>query len=163
MARIEGLASVATPASAPRYELRVRTHGASDTEYEIWQLPAPATPHVRAPVRIAGLRGRNLDLIEHRVLRRLARAGVRPGPPAGRQRRGYALAEGTALTLGLLFRALAPMRSRHNMRAVAEGIEKMEREEAAYWLGMAMHRRRPRRVLTALRVLLTEPPRHTGR
>ena len=33
----------------------------------------------------------------------------------------------------------------------------MGREEAAYWLGMAMHRRRPRRVLTALRMLLTEP------
>ena len=29
---------------------------------------------------------------------------------------------------------------------------------AAYWLGMAMHRRHPRRVLTALRVLLTDPP-----
>ena len=48
------------------------------------------------------------------------------------------------------------MRSRDNMRAVAQGIEAMEREEAAYWLGMAMHRRRPRRVLTALRLLLTE-------
>ena len=157
MARVESLASVATPASAPRYELRVRAHGASDTEYEIRQLPAPATPHVSAPIRIAGLRGRNLELIEHRVLRRLAGAGVRPGPSAGRRRRGYPLGEDTALTLGLLFRALAPMRSRDNMRAVAEGIEKMEREEAAYWLGMAMHRRRPRRVLTALRVLLTEP------
>ena len=51
------------------------------------------------------------------------------------------------------------MRSRDNMRAVAEGIEAMEREETAYWLGMAMHRRRPRRVLTALRTLLTEPRR----
>ncbi len=162
MARTESLASVATPASAPRYELRVRMHGASDTEYEIWQLPAPATPHVRVPIRIAGLRGRNLDLIEHRVLRRLAGAGIRPGPSAGRRRRGYALGEDTALTLGLLFRALAPMRSRDNMRAVAEGIERMEREEAAYWLGMAMHRRRPRRVLTALRVLLTEGPSRTG-
>ena len=62
-----------------------------------------------------------------------------------------------ALTLGLLFRALAPMRSRDNMRAVAEGIEAMGREEAAYWLGMAMHRKQPRRVLAALRFLLTEP------
>ena len=163
MARVDNLASVATPASAPRYALRVRAHGASDTEYEIWQLPAPATPHVRAPIRIAGLRGRNLDLIEHRVLRRLAGVGVRPGPSAGRGGHGYALAEDTALTLGLLFRALAPMRSRDNMRAVAEGIEKMEREEAAYWLGMAMHRRHPRRVLTALRVLLTGPRRDGGR
>ena len=64
-----------------------------------------------------------------------------------------------ALTLGLLFRTLAPMRSRDNMRTVSEGIEVMEREEAAYWLGMAMHRKHPRRVLTALRFLLTEPKR----
>ena len=163
MARIESLASVAAPASAPRYELRMRAHGASDTEYEIWQLPSSATPHVRAPIRIAGLRGRNLELIEHRVLRRLAGAGVRPGPAADRRTRGYALGEEMALILGLLFRALAPMRSRDNMRAVAEGIERMEREEAAYWLGMAMHRRRPRRVLTALRVLFTEPRRDGGR
>ena len=164
MARWEDLASMATPASAPRYELRVRRHGAADTEYEIWQLPAPATPHVSAPVRIAGLRGRNLELVEHRVLRRLARVGVRPGRSERRRKRGYALAEDPALTLGLLFRALAPMRSRDNMRAVAEGIEAMEREEAAYWLGMAMHRRHPRRVLTALRVLLTAPSvRRDGR
>ena len=51
------------------------------------------------------------------------------------------------------------MRSRDNMRAVAEGIEAMRREEAAYWLGMAMRRRNPRRVLTALRFLLTDPHR----
>ena len=43
------------------------------------------------------------------------------------------------------------------MRDVAEGFEAMGREEAAYWLGMATHPRRPRRVLTAFRVLLTEP------
>ena len=65
--------------------------------------------------------------------------------------------------LGLLFRTLAPMRSRDNMRAVAEGIEAMGREEAAYWLGMAMHRKNPRRVLTALRILLTEPKRTVER
>jgi hypothetical protein len=51
---------------------------------------------------------------------------------------------------------------RDNMRAVAEGIENMGREEAAYWLGMAMHRRHPRRVLTALRFLLTEPRRRAS-
>ena len=100
---------------------------------------------------------RRLSGAEHRVLKRLARAGVKLGSPVRRMTRGYALTEDLALTLGLLFRALAPMRSRDNMRAVAEGIEAMGREEAAYWLGMAMHRRRPRRVLTALRMLLTEP------
>ena len=96
------------------------------------------------------------------MLRRLARVGVRPGRSPTRKKRAYALGEELALTLGLLFRVLAPMRSRDNMRAVVEGVEAMEREEAAYWLGMAMHRRHPRRVLTALRVLLTDPPARLG-
>jgi hypothetical protein len=43
------------------------------------------------------------------------------------------------------------------MSACAEGSEAMGREEAAYWLGMAMHRTYPRRVLMALRVLLIDP------
>ena len=51
------------------------------------------------------------------------------------------------------------MRNRDAMRDVAAGIEAVGREEASYWLGMAMHRRNPRRVLTALRFLLTDPRR----
>jgi len=45
------------------------------------------------------------------------------------------------------------------MRLVAEGIEAMGKEEAGYWLGMSVHRKNPRRVLTALRILLTDPAR----
>ena len=52
---------------------------------------------------------------------------------------------------------LAPMRNRDNMRLVADGIEAMGKEEAGYWLGMSVHRKNPRRVLTALRILLTAP------
>ncbi len=159
MARLERIAQIETPESAPRYELRVRRHGPVDTEYEIWQIPAPATPQVISALRVAGLRGRNLELVEHRVLKRLRQSGIKLGRSADTRKRGYALTEDLALTLGLLFRTLAPMRSRDNMRAVAEGIELMGREEAAYWLGMAMHRKHPRRVLTALRFLLTEPKR----
>ena len=54
---------------------------------------------------------------------RLSRSGIKLGWNADSMKRGYALTEDLALTLGLLFRALAPMRSRENMRAVAEGIE----------------------------------------
>jgi len=123
---------------------------------EVWQLPSPATPQLSAPKRVGGLRGRNLELVEHRVLRRLASAGVHPAPLDG-QPVSVILTEDVALGLGLLFRTLAPMRCRNRMRAVAEGIDAMDREEAAYWLGMAMHRRNPRRILTALRVILTDP------
>jgi len=37
----------------------------------------------------------------------------------------WPLLEDHALTLALVFRALAPMRSRDNLRAVVEGIEQM--------------------------------------
>jgi hypothetical protein len=139
----------------PRYELRSHYFGPADTEMEVWQLPSPATPAITVPVRVAGLRGRNLELVEHRVTRRLKQAGMPFEQPALRQPRAWSLSEELALTLGLLFRSLAPMRSRDNLRNVVEGIEQMGKEEAAYWLGMAMHRKNPRRVLSALRILLT--------
>jgi len=134
---------------------------------EVWQVPAPATPHLRSPLRIAGLRGRNLELVEHRVLRRLAEGGIRLGSRNGTELDlakpiGRAISERLALTLGLLFRTLAPMRSRDRMLLVAQGIEAMGQEEAAYWLGMALHRANARRVLNALRVLLTDPARPVG-
>ena len=153
--RIEG---ISTPVSAPVYEARARRHGPGDTEIEIWQLPSPASPQLSGPMRVAGLRGRNLELVEHRVLRRLTQAGIRLTGREADRKEGHRLPEDLALSLGLLFRVLAPMRSRENMRAVVDGVEAMGREEASYWLGMAMHRKNPRRVLTALRYLLTDTP-----
>ena len=167
MAAAEGASVAELLPATPRYELRARLGRPGAAEYEVWQLPSPATPQVTAPTRVAGLSGRNLELVEHRVLRRLAQSGIRiAGDRGGRGKgaaAGRAVGEDLALTLGLLFRCLAPMRNRDNMRAVAEGIEAMQREEAAYWLGMAMHRKRPRRVLAALRLLLTEPKRASER
>lgn len=147
----------------PRYEVRQRQRRSGSDELTIWQLPSPATPSLTAPHRLATLHGRNLELVEHRITRRLARSGVKLDARAAR--RGGAVAEldeHAALTLSLLFRTLAPMRTRDRMRDVAEGIEAMPREEAAYWLGMAIHRRNPRRVLGALRQLLTDPGRPKG-
>ena len=143
-------------AGNPRFELRARNLGPDRLEMEVLQQPSSATPHIKKTVRIAGLRGRNLALIENRVLRRLASADIRLGG-LGREFVAHPIDEDLALNLGLLFRTLAPMRNRNNMRQVTQGIEAMGREEAAYWLGMAMHRKYPRRVLMALRFLLIDP------
>jgi hypothetical protein len=125
-ARIARYSDLTTPASAPVFEVRMVRHGPADTEVEVWQLPSPVSPQVAAPLRLAGLRGRNLELIEHRMLKLLRQAGVRFVPLSDRKE-ARAIGEVEALRLGLLFRALAPMRSR--------------------------------RVLTALRSLLTDPHR----
>ncbi|MDE2870421.1 MAG: hypothetical protein OXQ94_01835 [Gemmatimonadota bacterium] len=143
----------------PRYELRIRPAGPAGDRYEVWQVPSAATPQVQKPVRIAGLEGRNLELVQHRILRILAEQRIRLVGSPGRSGFSRPVPEALAVRLGLIFRTLAPMRDRDRMWAVADGIEKMEREEAAYWLGMAIHREHPRRVLAGLRLLLTEPPR----
>lgn len=144
----------------PRYEIRQRVRRSGATELSVWQLPSPATPALKTTHRLATLYGRNLELVEHRIQRRLSRAGVRLDARAARQG-GTAseIDEHAALGLALLFRTLAPMRTRVRMQDVSEGIEAMPREEAAYWLGMAIHRKNPRRVLGALRQLLTDPAR----
>lgn len=139
----------------PLYELRVRGLRAGEMGLQIWQLPSPATPRLRTPEKTATLKGRALGIVETKVLRRLRHAGIRLGIVRRNDEKAFQIDEDLALNLGLMFRTLAPMRSIERMRRVAEGIDRLSREEAGYWMGMAIHRKRPRRVLAALRVLLT--------
>ena len=150
-------ASNASTANHPVFELRMKGLGNGELELSIWQLPSPATPRLKEPERTAALWGRSLRLIENRVLKRLRGQGVKLRDLRKGETQRASLNEDVALTLALVFRALAPMRSIDRIRAVAEGIDNMTREEAGYWLGMAVHRSHPRRVLAALRVLLTMP------
>ena len=143
--------------SQPVYELRAKAMGGGDMELEIWQLPNVATPRLKEPERTASLYGRPLRLVETKVLRRLKQVGISVSGIKKDESSTFALDEDVALNLALLFRVLAPMRNLDNIQAVAEGIDKMSREEAGYWMGMAIHRVYPRRVLAALRVLLTTP------
>jgi len=159
MARPRHLRQVEAGRSAPRYEMRVRSRGPGRDCYEVWQTSSPATPLIRRPVRIGALAGRNLELVQHRILRILAEQRIRLVGVPGRTGFSRPVPETLAVRLGLIFRALAPMRDRDRIWAVADGIERMEREEASYWLGMAIHREHPRRVLAGLRLLLTEPER----
>jgi len=142
------------PGNLPVYEVRRKAVGNHDYLLEVWQLPSPATPRLDHPELLATLKGTALRLFETRLAKRLARAGVLLGGEVSGAERRWMIDEELALILGLLFRALAPMRNLDRIRQVADGIDAMSREEAGYWLGMAMHQQRPRRVLAALRLLL---------
>ena len=145
-----------TDDNLPSYELRRVVESKESDRLEVWQLPSAATPRLKSPKYVAALKGRTLRLIEPRLLKRLAAAKVKLGRRSVGNTDSFTLDEDQALNLGLLFRVLAPMRSLDRIRQVADGVDEMTREEAGYWLAMAMHRQRPRRVLAALRMLLTE-------
>lgn len=139
----------------PVYELRLKVQNSMNWSLSIYQLPSPATPRLKEPEHVGTLRGAALRLVEMRVLKRLQRDRIQLGALKPGRAAAWPLEEETALHLGLLFRVLAPMRSTGRIREVAEGIEAMGKEEASYWMSMAMHRPNPRRVLAALRMLLT--------
>ncbi|MBS0382005.1 MAG: hypothetical protein JSR56_06190 [Proteobacteria bacterium] len=153
MTAIRAASRQATRTAAPRYELRLNRHGPGDSEMRVYRLPTLGS-ELSEPDFVGGLRGAALERFEPRILRILRREGIRLGPGQPGRRNVQPLDEETSLILGLLFRTLAPMRNRDNMQACVDGIERMGREEAAYWLGMVMHRRKPRRVLQALRIVL---------
>lgn len=136
------------------YELRVKGLKGGRMLLEIYQIPSPVTPRLKKPERIAGLKGRVLEIVETRVLRRLKSAGIRLPHLEKGKKKAFSLDEDLALYLALMFRTLAPMRNIDRIRLVAKGIDEMSREEAGYWLGMTIHRSNPRRVLAALRMLL---------
>ena len=153
-----GNSAVVAREYGPVYELRLEVpENESDWQLEIWQLPSAATPRLAAPEHVGTLKGAALRIVENRVLKRLARTRIQLGVIKPGKRRAWALDEDMALAFGLLFRVLAPMRNLDRIREVADGIDSMGREEASYWLGMALHRAHPRRVLAALRLLLTRP------
>lgn len=142
--------------TGPVYELHAKGLRGGQMQLEIWQIPSPVTPRLKKPERTAGLKGRCLEIVETQVLRRLKGDGIRLSRLKKGKKQIYPLTdEDMALNLALLFRVLAPMRNTDRIRSIAQEIEKMSREEAGYWLGMAFHRSNPRRVLAALRMLLT--------
>ena len=144
-------------ASVPQYELRLDVPQSGDWQLEILQMPSASTPRLTAPELLATLKGTALRLLENRILKRLGRAKIQLGTMRPGKQKSWPLDEEMALELGLLFRVLAPMRNLDRIREVADGVEEMSREELGYWLGMALHRPFPRRVLAALRLLLTRP------
>ncbi len=141
----------------PAYELRMYVDNSSEWRLEVWQLPTPATQRLKAPEHIATVQGAGLRMIENRLLKRLAREKIVLGSLRPGKEKTWPVDEELALLLSLLFRVLAPMRNLDRIRQVADGVERMGREEAGYWLGMVIGRQHPRRVLAALRTLLTTP------
>lgn len=156
MSRQAALPLAPLASGGPLFELRARKRGAGDLLLEVYQLPAPATPQVKAPIRLAGLGSGKLALIESRVLKRLGKDGGRLAALRTGGRLAFAVPEAEAARLVLLFRTLAPMRARESILACARTIEGLSREETSWWLGMVLHRKRPRRVLAALRLLASE-------
>jgi hypothetical protein len=152
---MSSVVAISKVSATPCYEFRLAASGRGEYEYSIWRSSSRAVLVPEGGEQIGAVRGEAARIIESRVIRQLARARVNLGPIRLGENRQWSIEEDRALTLGLLFRVLAPMRNSERIREIAERVEEMSREEAGYWLGMSIYRQNPRRVLAALRLLLT--------
>lgn len=142
------------PTTQVLFELRVQQTSPLWQRMEIWQLPSSFSPNLAEPCRIAFLSGQALRTFSPQLCSFWHPEIFDLPSLAPKECISFALSEDVALLLGLAFRLLAPMRNRSLMRQCLSGLQSMSPQEAAYWLGMAMHRPQPLRVLQALRTLL---------
>src|ERR1051326_6155670 len=119
----------------PQYELRMIVESTGIWRLEIWQVPSAATPRLKTPEHVATIQGSSLRMLENKLLKRLAREKIVLGSLKPGKSKTWPLHEETSLSLGLLFRALAPMKNLDRIGQIAEGVEKMSREELGYWVG----------------------------
>lgn len=131
------------------FELRKIFHPSKGTRLEIYRIPQKGEA-----VFFGGIHGSPFRLIEHKLIKSLVRFKI---DWSSRETKKWNISENMANSHALLFRVLAPMKNIDRIRAVSEGIEEMREEEASYWMGMVLHRKKPARILAALRLILTTP------
>lgn len=114
--------------------------------------PAPnGHPASRLVVRV---RGTPLHCVLDQVLATLKKNGYRPTDLRRDRKVPFHLDEPAGVFLGLLFLAVKPLRKVSRIEAVANGIRRMEPEEAYYWFAKVSRGDEPQRAAKALRVLL---------
>lgn len=131
------------------YELRRSTDPRKGIRWEIYKLPSRGEA-----IFLAGVHGSPFRLIEHKMIKGFKRLKIEWSDPTPKR---WQILESEANSYALLFRVLAPMKNIERIRSVISGIEDMREEEASYWMGMVLHRKKPARILMALRILLTTP------
>ena len=92
------------------------------------------------------------------VIHQLIRGeGYRPSDIRPGRRANLKLKEDCGIRLGLLMKAVKPLRKLSRIQAVIEGVEGMSREETAYWFSKAVNSpddAERRRAMKAMRILL---------
>jgi len=104
---------------------------------------------------VAALKGPALRLVEPRIFKRLSRNKINLGSLNGERAKEWRIDEDLALNLGLVFRVLAPMRKLDRIPRWPMVSMRMSREEAGLLARHGHAPKHPRRVLAALRMLLT--------
>lgn len=140
------------------FSLRVERHKNNEVRWVLLQRSVrESAGNGDVPLeRVVALWGLPLEVAREVVVDALRHHRQPPSFLSRPRTEALSLDEATGARLGVLFKALKPLRKRERMEDVREGIERMSDEEACYWFAKVMKAGSARRAERALRILLSE-------
>lgn len=97
--------------------------------------------------------GNSLSAVIDHVLKALQKSGYQPSSLTQRRRKPYDLREEEAVRLGLLFKAVKPLRKHSRIERISNAISHMETEEVYYWFSKCTEQRNSHRACRSFRIL----------
>lgn len=97
--------------------------------------------------------GNSLHAVLDHVLKALQRSGYQPSSLSSRRRKPYQLKEEEAVRLGLLFKAVKPLRKHNRIEKISNAIGHMETEEVYYWFSKCTQEGNSQRACRSFRIL----------
>ena len=142
------------------FHLLVEPRRNNDTALTLLMEPISARRRTRQapkPEKMVSIWGNPLAAAYPTVHQLVRSEGYRPSDLRPGRRRNLKLKEDRGVRLGLLMKAVKPLRKLSRIQAVIEGVEAMSREETAYWFSKAINSpddAERRRAMKAMRILL---------
>jgi len=109
------------------------------------------------PEKVVSIWGNPLAAAYPTIHQLIRSEGYRPSDLRPGRRTNLKLKEDCGVRLGLLMKAVKPLRKLSRIQAVIAGVEGMSREETAYWFSKAINSlddSERRRAMKAMRILL---------
>lgn len=106
--------------------------------------------HSKTIVRIWG---NSLHAVLNHVMKALQRSGYQPSSLNSRRKKPYQLKEEEAVRLGLLFKAVKPLRKHNRIERISSSISHMETEEVYYWFSKCTEEGTSHRACRSFRIL----------
>ncbi|MCD4708416.1 MAG: hypothetical protein K8S62_11855 [Candidatus Sabulitectum sp.] len=103
--------------------------------------------------RVERIWGNQMMSIMDHILEAIKKSGYAPSSLTKRRRKPFNLKEEEAVRIGLLFKAVKPLRKYNRIEKISSAVKRMEREEVYYWFSKCTSETDSKRNCKAFRIM----------
>jgi len=109
-----------------------------------------------ASKRVERIWGNPMMSVMDHILKAIKNSGYAPSSLTKRRRKPFDLKEEEAVRIGLLFKAVKPLKKYQRIEKISAAVGRMEREEVYYWFSKCTSKRDTKRFCRAFRIMEAE-------